>query len=73
MAMGAQLQWPSDLRATEKIWKSSSLEPVAYNNLRHTNVYWACVLKHLKAQALEPTWVFRACVYFSTLSIDKQS
>lgn len=51
MATGVQLQWPSDLAATEANLKSSSLEPVAHNNLSHTNVYWACVLKHLQVQA----------------------
>ena len=62
MARGAQLQWPSDLAATEANLKSSSLEPVARDNFSHTNVYWVCVLKHLQAQAPDTNWVFRAHV-----------
>lgn len=67
MAVGAHLA------TTEANLKSSSLKPVAHINVSHPNICWVCVLKHLQAQAFESSWIFRACVYFSALSVDKQS
>lgn len=67
MAMGAHLA------TTETNLKSTSLEPVAHINMSHSNLHWVCVLKHLQAHAFEHNWIFRARVYFSALSVDKQS
>lgn len=61
--------------ATVAIWHGCNrgkfevqfLHLVAHNNLSHTNVYWACVLKHLKAQVLESNRVFRAHVSYFPL------
>lgn len=67
MAMGAHLA------TTEANLKATSLEPVAHINTSHPNICWVCVLKHLQAYAFEYNLIFRARVYFSALSVDKQS
>lgn len=67
MAMGAHLA------TTEVNLKSTSLGPVAYINMSYPDICWVCVLKHLQAHAFEYNWIFRTNVYFSALSVDKQS